>query len=47
MVEKVLVVEDFDFIHSGIGAVLDEIGIKKVDSISYCDEAFIKLKKLF
>ena len=47
MFEKVLVVEDFDFIHSGIGAVLDEIGIKKVDSISYCDEAFYKIKKAF
>ncbi|UAM98410.1 response regulator [Polaribacter litorisediminis] len=45
MFEKVLVVEDFDFINSGIQAALDEISMKEVDSITYCDEAFYKIKK--
>jgi len=45
MFEKVLVVEDFDFINSGIRTALDEVFIKEVDSIAYCDEAFLKIKK--
>ena len=45
MFKKVLVVEDFDVINSGIKIALEEIKIKEVDYISYCDEAFLKLKK--
>ncbi|GAB7256265.1 response regulator [uncultured Polaribacter sp.] len=47
MFEKVLVVEDFDVINSGIKIALDEIGITNVDYISYCDEAFLKIKNAF
>jgi DNA-binding NarL/FixJ family response regulator len=44
MVDKVLVVEDFDVINSGIKSALEEIEIKQVDSIAYCDEAYYKIK---
>lgn len=44
MFEKILVVEDFDVINSGIKIALDELNIKEVDYISYCDEAFLKIK---
>ncbi|WP_158838402.1 response regulator [Polaribacter sp. L3A8] len=44
MIEKILVVEDFDVINSGIKIALDELKIKEVDFISYCDEAFLKIK---
>lgn len=47
MVEKVLVVEDFDVINSGIKTALQEIEINQVDSIPYCDEAFYKIKNAF
>jgi DNA-binding NarL/FixJ family response regulator len=45
MFEKVLVVEDCDLINSGIEAALDEISIREVDSIAYCDEVFLKIKE--
>ena len=44
MFEKVLVVEDFDVINNGIKIALEEIAIKEVDHISYCDEAYYKIK---
>ena len=47
MFKKVLVVEDFDVINSGIKMALEELNIKEVDYISYCDEAFLKIKKAF
>ncbi|MCH3883263.1 MULTISPECIES: response regulator [Tenacibaculum] len=45
MFEKILVVEDFDVINSGIKIALEEINVKEVDYVSYCDEAFLKIKK--
>jgi DNA-binding NarL/FixJ family response regulator len=47
MVEKVIVVEDFDVINSGIISALQEIEIKEIDCSSYCDEAFYKIKKAY
>lgn len=44
MFEKVLVVEDFDVINNGIKIALEEIAINEVDYISYCDEAYYKIK---
>jgi len=44
MFKKVLVVEDFDVISSGIKTGLEEIGIKQAEYASYCDEAFYKIK---
>ncbi|PQJ82905.1 response regulator [Polaribacter glomeratus] len=45
MFKKVLVVEDFDVIHSGIKSALEEIGIEQIEYVSYCDEAYYKIKK--
>jgi DNA-binding NarL/FixJ family response regulator len=47
MFDKVLVVEDFDVINSGIKTALDDLQIKEVDYRSYCDEAFYKIKSAF
>ncbi|QVY65655.1 response regulator [Polaribacter sp. Q13] len=47
MFKKVLVVEDFDVINSGIKMALEGLNIKEVDYISYCDEAFLKIKNAF
>ena len=47
MFKKVLVVEDFDVINSGIKMALEGLNIEEVDYISYCDEAFLKIKKAF
>ncbi|TXD53111.1 MULTISPECIES: response regulator [unclassified Polaribacter] len=44
MIEKVLVVEDFDVINSGINSALEKMEIKQIDSVPYCDEAFYKIK---
>ncbi|WP_166384181.1 response regulator [Polaribacter sp. 11A2H] len=44
MFQKVLVVEDLDVINSGIKIALEEIGIKEVDFVSYCDDAYAKIK---
>lgn len=47
MFEKVLIVEEFDIIHSGLKVTLGEIQIKSsaIEHVSYYDEAFLKLKK--
>ncbi|WP_341222310.1 DNA-binding response regulator [Polaribacter atrinae] len=47
MFKKVLVVEDFDVINSGIKMALEGLNIEEVDYISYCDEAFLKIKNAF
>ncbi|MCL7764751.1 response regulator [Polaribacter sp. Z014] len=44
MFKKVLVAEDFDVINNGIKMALKEIGVQEIDSISYCDEAYAKIK---
>jgi len=47
MFQKVLIAEEFDIIFSGLKATLEEIGISntEIERASYCDEAFMKLKK--
>lgn len=45
MFQKVLIVEDFDIINSGLKAALKEMQIPEISHISYCDEALLKLKK--
>ncbi|QTE22672.1 response regulator [Polaribacter cellanae] len=45
MFQKVLIAEDFDIINSGLKATLEKMKIPKITHISYCDEAFLKLKK--
>lgn len=44
MFQKVLVVEDIDVVKLGIKSALEEIGIRELDFISYCDEAYAKIK---
>jgi DNA-binding NarL/FixJ family response regulator len=45
MFQKILIAEDFDFINSGLKAVLDSLKITEIVHVSYCDEALLKLKK--
>ena len=45
MFKKILIAEDMDFINSGIKAELTKLGIAQIDSIQYCDEALLKLKR--
>jgi DNA-binding NarL/FixJ family response regulator len=47
MFRKILIAEDFDVIGSGIKTALQEIGVEQIDYISYCDEAFCKLKNAY
>jgi len=47
MFKKILIVEDLDVNKSGIKTALDELQIEVVESVSYCDEAFFKIKKAF
>ena len=44
MFNKVLVVEDFDVINKGIVSSLKEIGTKEIEYITYCDEAYLKIR---
>lgn len=45
MFKKILVVEDFDVINSGIRTALEEMGIQQIEYAFYCDEAYYKIKK--
>jgi DNA-binding NarL/FixJ family response regulator len=45
MFQKILIAEDMDFINSGIKTELSKLNIEKVDSVQYCDEALLKLKR--
>lgn len=45
MFKKVLIVEDFDVINSGIRSALDELAIQQIVNDSYCDEAYCKIKE--
>ncbi|MDN3620515.1 response regulator [Polaribacter undariae] len=47
MFQKVLVAEDIDVINSGIKIALEEIGIKDIDFVSYCDDAYFKVKSAY
>ncbi|MCT8340608.1 response regulator [Flavobacteriaceae bacterium TK19130] len=45
MVKKVLVAEDFGSVNEGIVATLTPLGITDVEYVSYCDDAYLKVKK--
>lgn len=45
MFKKVLVCEDMDDINKGIYNTLCELGIREVDQVQYCDDAYLKIKK--
>nr|WP_256451652.1 response regulator [Lutibacter sp. A80] len=44
MFKKVLIVEDMDFINSGIKSELLKLDIQEIQYVQYCDEALLKLK---
>lgn len=45
MFSKVLIVDDHDAICKSVQQVLSAFGIKIIDTVQYCDEAFLKIKK--
>ncbi|MCX2584326.1 response regulator [Pedobacter sp. MR22-3] len=47
MFKKVLIAEDEDFMNDSLGAALEALGIvlEKTDYVSYCDDAFSRVKK--
>ncbi len=47
MFKKVLIAEDEDFMNDSLGAALEALGIvlEKRDYVSYCDDAFSRVKK--
>ena len=45
MFKKVLVSDDLVSINLGIYTVLEQLKIPTIDTVQYCDDAFLKLKK--
>lgn len=45
MFKKVLVAEDMDDINKGVVATLKELGVKEVQHVQYCDDAYLKIKR--
>ncbi|TYB74481.1 response regulator transcription factor [Bizionia gelidisalsuginis] len=45
MFNKVLISDDLGSINQGVLSVLDNLGIKNVHQVQYCDDAFLKIKK--
>lgn len=45
MFTKILVAEDLDSINLAVSSTLSDLNICKIDSVKYCDDAFIKIKK--
>ena len=45
MFKKVLVAEDYDHINLGLKSVLEDMAVGEVTSVTYCDEALLKIKE--
>ncbi|MDU8886328.1 response regulator [Yeosuana sp. MJ-SS3] len=45
MFNKVLVADDLGSIHLGVLTVIDSLGIKNVQQVQYCDDAYLRIKK--
>lgn len=45
MFSKVLFAEDLDSINIAVTSTLDELNISVIDSVKYCDDAFLKITK--
>jgi len=45
MFKKVLVAEDFGSVNKGIVTTLAPLGISTIEYVSYCDDAYLKVKK--
>ena len=44
MFSKVLIADDLGSINQGVVTVLDTLGVKLVDQVQYCDDAYLKIK---
>ncbi|MAZ72336.1 MAG: response regulator [Flavobacteriaceae bacterium] len=44
MFTKVLVSDDLGSINSGVSSILNEIGVKEIIQVQYCDDAYLKIK---
>ncbi|WP_347925506.1 response regulator [Pontimicrobium sp. SW4] len=45
MFTKVLVADDLGSINQGVISILDTLGVKEVEKVQYCDDAYLKVKK--
>lgn len=45
MFTKVLIADDLGSINQGVTMVLDTLGVKNVQQVQYCDDAFLKIKR--
>lgn len=45
MFKKVLIADDLGSVNQGILIVLDTLGVKDVQQVQYCDDAYLKIKK--
>lgn len=45
MFQKILIAEDIDAISQAMVESLQSLSIKQVDSVKYCDDAYLKIKK--
>lgn len=45
MFTKVLVSEDMEDINKGVHSALCELGVKEIQQVQYCDDAYLKIKK--
>lgn len=44
MFSKILIVDDHEMINKGVEILLDELKVKEVNSVKYCDDAFQKIQ---
>lgn len=47
MFTKVLVSEDMEDINKGVQSSLCELGVKDIQNVQYCDDAYLRIKKAF
>jgi len=45
MFEKVLIADDLGSINQGVSTVLDTLGIKNIQQVQYCDDAYLRVKR--
>lgn len=45
MFKKVLISDDLDSINHGVLSISESLGIKEVEQVQYCDDAYLRLKK--
>ena len=45
MDKKILIVDDIDAVNVGVKGVLEDLGLKEITYCTYCDDAYLKIKK--